>query len=101
MPVPEVVGLTGLGKEGVAEAGEEIMVDAQGQSRPRVAVRLSGESRSAPSQVPHLGARDVAVENLLNEQSDGGGRIELAFAPVMMVLAADSLEGPTIQKSQG
>jgi hypothetical protein len=42
--------------------------------------------------VRHLAAGAVAGEDLLHEQGDGGGGVQLAPPPVVAVLAADPFD---------
>jgi hypothetical protein len=43
----------------------------------------------------------IAVDDLLQEQCDGGGRVEFPVAPLVAVLAAESLDGLPIENVQG
>lgn len=99
MPAPAVCLLMCRRQEFLADVAEEVVADLQGQPLSCGAISLGAER--AVVKVTNFGAGNIAVQNLLQEQGDGGGRVELAMAPVIIVFAADPLDGAAIQNRQG
>src|SRR5688572_1933299 len=50
--------------------------------------------------MPHLAARRVTVQHLLNEQGDGGGGVELPLAPRQVLFTADASDAVPAQYTQ-
>jgi hypothetical protein len=63
----------------VGDSLEQALEDGQRQPSPGLAVRLAGAADIA--EPGHVGTRRVAVEDLEDEQVQGGHRVEDAFAP--------------------
>src|SRR5208337_2932027 len=102
MPVPAVLGLMRLRQESLADFAEQVVADLQRQALPRRAVGLGAERRDrgalpAAGQVTNFAARNIAVQDLLREQSDRRRRVQFTFTPVVIMLAADSLDRAAIQ----
>jgi len=102
MPVPPVLGLMRLRYESLADFAEQVVADLQWQALPRRTVGLGAErgdrgALPAASQVTNFAARNIAVQDLLREQSHRRCRVQLAFTPTVIMLAANSLDRATIQ----
>jgi hypothetical protein len=75
-----------LRRGGGEGGGEDGLVNRLRQPRSRLAIGRAGERLAA--QMTDLGAGGVAVSDLLDEQRDGDGGIELAFTPFVPRLSA-------------
>jgi len=87
---PPAARLPRRGHRRVADARQQALDHRQRQPGTGLAV---GAGREAPRrEVTHFAARHVAVHDLLDEQRDGGGGVQLAVAPRVAELGAHLLD---------
>jgi hypothetical protein len=95
---PPVVRLPRGGHRRVADARQQALYHRQRQTGASLAV---GAWREAPArEVAHFAARHVAVHDLLDEQRNGGGGVQLAVAPRVADLDAHLLDDRGPQRPQ-
>ena len=80
----------GGGPEGPGGGLQESVEDGQGEPLAGLAVAAVGEGPAA--EVGHMAAGGVAVEDLEQEEVDGGGGVEDACPPAVVDLAARLLD---------
>jgi hypothetical protein len=97
VPAPPVIRRRRRARERrVADAAEHAAVNAQRD--PRAGLAPGRRREALARQVPHLGARRVPVHDLLDEQRERRGRVELAVAPRVLQLAADVLDHGGVER---
>jgi hypothetical protein len=96
MPAMFAVGAGGVDLFG--QLHQQRLVDRQRQPGPRLAVGLGAEGLAG--RVPHLTARGVGMEDLLHEQGEGGGGVQVAIAPAVVIVPARLFDARTAQHPQ-